>query len=139
HDEHADAPPLPSPRSGSSPIAASLAWWIASERSATLKGELLICTGDSRAGGGRRLVGQPRSGRPGGSAGTGCTWWGRGVVSGGPRPLRLLVFDDANPANARGLLRSGSRGRSGVDVGCIRRRSYIPAIEEHINSLTADR
>lgn len=61
------------------------------------------------------------------------------MVSGGPRPLRLLVFDDANPANARGLLRSGSRGRSGVDVGCIRRRSYIPAIEEHINSLTADR
>jgi hypothetical protein len=39
HDEHADAPPLPSPRNGSSPIATSLAWWIASERSAMLKGE----------------------------------------------------------------------------------------------------
>jgi len=39
HDEHADAPPLRSPRNGSSPIATSSAWWIASERSATLKGE----------------------------------------------------------------------------------------------------
>jgi hypothetical protein len=145
------------------------------------KANLLICTGDSRAGGHapvwavgvyrvsvglirwaqryfskqfrswaggciftRRQLMMPRTARPtllslngdgvadwldshgrvgpGGSAGTGCTWWGRGVVSGGPRPLRLLVFDDANPANARGLLRSGSRGRSGVDGGCIRRR-----------------
>src|SRR6185312_15522583 len=39
HGEHADAPPLRSPRNGSSPIATSLAWWIASERSATLEGE----------------------------------------------------------------------------------------------------
>src|SRR6185437_11074298 len=39
HGEHGDAPPLRSPRNGSSPIATSLAWWIASERSATLKGE----------------------------------------------------------------------------------------------------
>src|SRR6185437_4961205 len=39
HGEHGDAPPLRSPRNGSSPIATSLARWIASERSATLEGE----------------------------------------------------------------------------------------------------